>query len=209
MHLYLYQANTQLTAKQFALEKLIASLPIYLQGRAKRYQSEQAAINYSYGRILLRKGFEDLIEDHSLDQVMVADNGKPYHDDIFFNISHSAYEVVCALSLDGEVGVDIEKMVPVELQNFKSSFTEKEWNIINAATEPLEMFYRMWTRKESIIKATGHGLPYLNKVELDHDKDLVKFEGKEWHLTELDCGKRYQGTVCTEFPVESLEIVHC
>ncbi len=208
MHLYLYQANTNLLLKRTNVEALIKSLPIFLHERARRYKSERAAINFAYGRILLRKGLEDLIEDASLEDVLIADNDKPYHEYVQFNISHSSYRVLCALSLDGSVGVDVEEIVERDFKAFEAFFTDQEWEHINQSPDVQVAFTRLWTRKESIIKATGRGLQQLNELNLDPTSDQHILNGKEWFLTELDVSGAYQGALCTEFPIESLEIVH-
>jgi len=206
MHLYLYQANTQLIPRQSSLDNLIQSLPDFLHERARRYQSERAATNFAYGRLLLKKGFEDLTENATLEKVILAENGKPLHDDVFFNISHSAYRAICAISLDGSVGVDIEKVLPKDFEHFTNFFSDSEWGQIYAATDPLRTFYQIWTRKESIIKATGLTLNQLGEIVTNLLEKTFSLDGKTWHLTPLDFGHYYIAHACTEFPVETLEL---
>ena len=72
----------------------------------------------------------------------VAEHGKPYVEDlnIEFNISHSADMVVCVVN-DNPVGVDIEKIRPVDLNTAKRIFSEEEitkcCNSIKPREEPL------------------------------------------------------------------------
>ena len=88
--------------------------------------------------------------------------GKPYirhYPEFNFNISHSGKWVVCALSRL-PVGIDIEHMKESNLSIAKRYFTNEEYKIIINSCEETrkEMFYRLWTLKESYIKLIGKGL---------------------------------------------------
>lgn len=77
-----------------------------------------------------------------------------------FNVSHSGDWV--ALISDGteEVGVDVEKIAPIDLQIAERFFSSQENMYLAAqpAENQLDTFYRLWTLKESYIKAIGMGL---------------------------------------------------
>lgn len=78
----------------------------------------------------------------------------------YFNISHSGPHVVVAVS-KGEVGVDIE------LMDFRKNvldvaerfFSHEEYKFIKEkkSGERVDTFYRIWSLKESYVKATGNG----------------------------------------------------
>ena len=79
--------------------------------------------------------------------------GKPICDDKCFNVSHSHGVVVLVID-KVSVGVDIEKVRPVEddLKNFVTSIEEA------AFVNDSETFYQIWTNKEALVKAEGHGI---------------------------------------------------
>lgn len=97
-------------------------------------------------------------------------HGKPrlvgnYHNQgLGFNVSHSADYFALAICPQGEVGVDIEIIKPQllpEIDNIaKHHFSVSEHDILmnSAQDERLEHFFRMWTLKESVLKAIGLGL---------------------------------------------------
>jgi 4'-phosphopantetheinyl transferase len=105
--------------------------------------------------------------------------GKPRvvgHPDLHFSMSHSQDVGVVAISLDGEVGVDVEvvKDTTHEEAVMQKCFTgrEKTW----AASIGDHGFLVMWTVKEAAIKRSGTGLlsmPHLGVEKLhapdDHD----------------------------------------
>ncbi|WP_191089407.1 4'-phosphopantetheinyl transferase family protein [Paenibacillus spiritus] len=78
---------------------------------------------------------------------------------VHFNLSHSGDWVVCAVAA-APVGVDVEELREAPLEIAERFFHNKERRLLNAASpeERGELFYRLWTLKESYIKAVGLGL---------------------------------------------------
>ena len=66
--------------------------------------------------------------------------------------------VVCAISTQGPVGIDIEEKRPIDPLELSSFFTETEWRRIAAATDRISLFFELWTQKESVMKADGRGM---------------------------------------------------
>ncbi|MBR5232646.1 MAG: 4'-phosphopantetheinyl transferase superfamily protein [Clostridia bacterium] len=95
--------------------------------------------------------------------------GKPYTSLAEFNISHSEDIVVCAVD-KAPVGIDIEKIRPVNLKTAKKVFSENEINylfghtpeekeFINTDnTEILSRFFELWTKNEAVGKCVSTGL---------------------------------------------------
>lgn len=77
-----------------------------------------------------------------------------------FNLSHSGALAAVAIADGVEVGVDIEMMRPVEPDLASRHFAREELAEIDGLTGDawLAGFYRCWTRKEAVLKASGHGL---------------------------------------------------
>ncbi|MEM6348371.1 MAG: 4'-phosphopantetheinyl transferase superfamily protein [Bacteroidota bacterium] len=170
--------------------------------RALRYRRVRDAYNYVYGRLLLQEGLKALKLSQNIDQIQFEDSGKPFLDSVYFNISHSADLVVCAVSTKGSIGIDIEKEAEVELENFVSWFTLTEWKTIMESTLPRRQFYRYWTRKESIIKALGLKLSDLNQIDFDIEQPRFEKNGQGWFLNELSLDDDYTGAICSEFKLE-------
>lgn len=92
-----------------------------------------------------------------------TEKGKPYltkYPHIHFNLSHSGSKVL-AVFADVETGCDIERRQEADLALVKRFFTPGEYDFIagqqgNAGQD--EAFTRMWTLKESFLKAVGSGL---------------------------------------------------
>ncbi len=89
------------------------------------------------------------------------ENGKPYidgRDDLFFSLSHSGDTVMCAVS-PTEVGCDVQKITDMDLRVAARLSTAEQATIAAASPDKQrELFFRLWTLKESFLKATGLGL---------------------------------------------------
>jgi 4'-phosphopantetheinyl transferase len=80
-----------------------------------------------------------------------------------FNLSHSQELALLAVTRDRPVGVDVECMRVMsggvlELSETPFSDTEREALRALPPAERRTGFFRCWTRKEALIKATGEGL---------------------------------------------------
>lgn len=89
--------------------------------------------------------------------------GKPYLPrcpELHFSLSHSGTAAMCAVA-DRPVGCDIQVVAPRSLRVAERYFSAAEQeHIFSRATETarLDMFYRIWTLKESFVKCLGLGL---------------------------------------------------
>ena len=77
-----------------------------------------------------------------------------------FNVSHADGIVVCAVTHDRELGVDVESLDRVTTNVAEDFFAPCEVAALRALPEPAqrERFLEYWTLKESYIKARGMGL---------------------------------------------------
>ena len=93
--------------------------------------------------------------------------GKPYallddrHVAISFNVSHSGVHGLIAVAPHGQLGVDVEEIVPREDIDGVSRmvYGPNELSALAMAGEcgKVDLFYKFWTVKEALIKAVGMG----------------------------------------------------
>ena len=145
--------------------------------RYKRWEDAHASL---LGKLLLKKALADYSDSFTLKDIQVNKYNRPFlNDNIDFNISHSGKYVLCAISDKTKVGIDIEKILPIDYASFKNVFNPKELDEIKNDTEPLRKFYEYWTNKEAAIKGDGRGMSILlKKVEIF--KEIVKIENRDW-----------------------------
>lgn len=91
-----------------------------------------------------------------------GENGKPYlagQPDVFFNITHCKGLVACVLA-SAPVGIDAEPIRARRESVEKRVFTPQEQRWMRESKCPDELFFRLWTLKESFVKAVGAGISY-------------------------------------------------
>lgn len=101
-----------------------------------------------------------------------------------FNISHSGDVVVCAIG-PGRLGIDVEKITPVEMDDFKSIIPEPARMSILASPRPEAEFFCWWTRIESVIKGIGCGFA-VDTHSIDFSPQTAVFGKQRWHYHDLD-----------------------
>jgi 4'-phosphopantetheinyl transferase len=94
-------------------------------------------------------------------------HGKPFitrslNPGFHFNISHTKGLVACAVTMAGEVGLDVETidMGFPALRVARNSLAQEEVEVIGKAPpqDVAETFTTLWVLKEAYVKATGQGL---------------------------------------------------
>jgi 4'-phosphopantetheinyl transferase len=109
-------------------------------------------------------------------------NKKPYlpsHPSVFFNITHAGDCAVIAIAKN-PVGVDIEYVNKDFDYNeiLSGIFNKSEIHEVFNSNNKQRTFYKLWTRKEAIVKATGKGID-------DHFPEIVSLDGYHHMRPEL------------------------
>jgi 4'-phosphopantetheinyl transferase len=144
--------------------------------------------------------------------------GKPYLGGRFadagiqFNMTHTSHMALIAMTLNREVGIDIER-IRENLQWEKLAhryFSPREYRGYSKLPEAehLRAFFTCWTRKEAVLKAIGTGLggglaSFDVSVDPDSPPELVdnRWDGRfhgNWTLHQLQPGPGYVATLVTE-----------
>ncbi|HKR05260.1 MAG TPA: 4'-phosphopantetheinyl transferase superfamily protein [Bacteroidia bacterium] len=127
-----------------------------------------------------------------------------------FNISHSENKILIAVS-DAETGVDIEMIKPgFEFKEFiKTYFSSGEQNKILNSPNPNETFYKYWTRKESVLKASGLGIiDNLKEIEVCNDENNSSFFKENLYVASFKIEENFFASIaCTpDKPIRFLKI---
>jgi 4'-phosphopantetheinyl transferase len=145
-------------------------LSVVERERADRFHFEIDRLRFITARAALR-----ILLGRYLNQLperlcfSVNSHGKPWmqmstgQPDLRFNLSHSGNVVVLAFALQAEVGIDVETVR--EMQDMEavaklclSSAQFRAFCQLPRGDASVRAFYRIWTRKEALIKALGTGL---------------------------------------------------
>lgn len=185
--------------------------------RAKRFKFPLHQQRFIIARGLLRKILSLYTNIPAKDiRFIYGERGKPYISDnrLQFNVSHSHDMAVYALTGPAEIGIDIEKIEP-EFKNSvaKRFFSEQEYQQLMDLPENkrTKAFYRIWARKEAIIKLIGQGLyvPLNNfSISSANQAESVSFvyQEKEYHyyFQSFQANPAYEAAFATESRAEKI-----
>ncbi len=132
------------------------------QARAKRYIRVEDSKRFIICRAILKLLLSQITNRPIKDIVIQKTaNHKPYvaATDFKFNVTHTTTYGLIAIS-KSEVGIDVEFID--ESYDYQSVlnrvFKGEDLNEIQESSTPLSTFFKFWTRKEAIVKATGKGI---------------------------------------------------
>jgi 4'-phosphopantetheinyl transferase len=149
--------------------------------------------------------------DH--EQITFSQNewGKPFlvgYGDFHFNLSHAGRYVACVID-DEPVGIDIEEIKQIDMNIAKRYFNEKEKSYLFSFSEEQkrQVFFQIWTRKESYIKRDGRGLRIpLSSFSVFDTSDVTFyqiFENKEV-VCNVCTAKQGQPPLVTTFVIDEM-----
>lgn len=178
--------------------------------RARRFLRAEDARRCIGAELLLRRAVER--ETGGITGALRTEreeNGKPCLPDfpgLHFNLSHSGAMLLCAVD-SRPVGADVELIRKIEPDVAESCFTPQERTRLEGkeTEEWLKEFYRLWTLKESYLKALGTGL---RRSPLSVEITPADPEEKTWRtegpytLQTLPAPAGYAAAVCGEAPWE-------
>jgi 4'-phosphopantetheinyl transferase len=164
-HVHLFLAPTALSQRTLAhLETFLTDAERQRVARLRIAAKRDEAL---ISRALLRRILSRFLGTPPRDICFATNpHGKPYldHFPLHFNLSHTAGYILLGVSLDLEIGVDIESL-RADLAHEELAerfFTPAEYAALVAlspAARPLG-FFRCWSRKEALVKATGRGIAF-------------------------------------------------
>lgn len=146
-----------------------------------------------------------------LQRLAWTETGRPYLSGVphlDFNLSHSGDLVIVAVVESGRVGIDLEQQRDLELKDFRTVFSKPVWTRIVSSLDPLQTFFQMWTRLESVAKAEGYGLGGpIQSIRLE--KARAYTPDRSWHITELSPLPGYACHMSTDRPISRPDIEWC
>lgn len=127
--------------------------------------------------------------------------GKPSladYPEIKYNISHADGIASCIVT-DKECGIDCEQIRPYRPNVVKRAFSDEEKILLENTPDEEKnmMFFRLWTLKESYVKAIGTGISYpLNTVSFSFENGKIKSNIKNFKFKQYIIKSKYAVSVC-------------
>lgn len=162
---------------------------LYLSRHARR------ALERSAARSGIRAG--ELLKD---------ENGMPLpFDGTFWSITHKT-QYVGGVVAPTPIGLDIERIREFSRGLFRKTAADREWALANTEGKSLLTFFRFWTSKEAVLKATGIGIKDLLKCQvrqiLDERHLVIQYEGKDWLIEHFFYDRHIASIVQNSFRID-------
>lgn len=175
----------------------LMQLPAAILTSVGSYTDSRTQALSLYGKVLLGEMLCEMGLGYTLEDISINEWGKPMiNGEVWFSIAHSGDIVVCACCDKGDLGIDIEVIKPIDLTDYQDYFTEQEWSLVQWAEDKMEVFYRLWVRKEAVAKAVGKGVNIpLNEIDVRSHEVLC--EGAVYHVSNLSVTDDYVCAIAT------------
>ena len=179
-------------------EELVALLDLERQARVRAFGDSRSALLTLAAGLLLYAIFGEQAKSAHFER---GRRGKPHLvDRAPFNITHAGDFAVLALSAQ-TVGVDLERFRPIDwLRIAERFFHPTERAFLAQSREPEKDFFRIWTLKESYLKAEGTGFsvsPASFAVLPSGEKSAYFFEETSYRFTRITAFPDYCLSVCS------------
>jgi 4'-phosphopantetheinyl transferase len=190
--------------------------------RAQRFHFEQDKKSYIAAHAITRSLLSTLVDISPSEwRFSASPLGKPEvilpegFPCLRINLAHTKGMVVAALTIDHDIGVDVECLDRKGnyLDLSKTVFTAEEQAILKATSgkEKQALFMTFWTLKEAYIKAIGKGLSLpldsfhysLNPLEIHFKaaRDNTPLDDpKQWRLQQFQPGDRHMAALAVHHP---------
>ncbi len=190
------------------------------RARALRFRRDEDRRRFVVGRAAVRRIVGGLLGlAPTALELSENEHGKPQAPgSIRFNVSHSGELLLLAICHGREIGVDVEQhrsdVAILEVAETVFSPVEVEKLLALPAPQRGPAFFRLWARKEAVIKGEGTGFslsPRTFTVGFGERPALSNCEGpiprpERWWLADLDVGESHSAALVVEAPAP---VVRC
>ena len=143
-------------------------------------------------------------------EIKTGEYGKPYIENEHFNLAHSGNYVILAVSDSYDIGCDIERLKNVDYEKLAGTvFHENEREMLRNTDNKQDLFFELWTKKESFMKCIGEGFHFPpGTLDLTLNPDKVAYNDKTYFFKEYMLSG-YKIMLCSEdndFPASITEL---
>lgn len=213
--------RASLDAPPIPIADLTALVTDAEQARAARFRQTADAHRHLIGRGVLRYALGRLCGvTPAAVRFSMSDRGKLTVDEgPSFNISHSGNEVLVALAPRGRLGVDVEAVRQHDdlFDMARVSFVASEVEAMQREPRDgqLRYFYRVWARKEAMLKALGVGIADLAALTVSGASmidnaltriDLPDERVSNWVVRSFGCSDDVEAAVAWDQPLREVVV---
>ncbi|VXC05573.1 putative 4'-phosphopantetheinyl transferase [Flavobacterium sp. 9AF] len=203
----IYYSNIDDAFKAVSYDLCLNRLPSNMSEGIRRFYKETDRKLGLLGKMLLTFQLHhyNLFGILSLSNIQLNEYGKPsFYYSFEFNISHSGKIAICAACIEGSIGIDIEEVKEVNIEEYKEQFSCNEWYIITKDKNPTSKFFEFWTRKEALVKAVGLGISILHEIEVIND--TIIYNNQTYKVETIFINDKYKASIASTGKEKKIKI---
>jgi 4'-phosphopantetheinyl transferase len=176
-------------------------VPAHLRARMPRYRRWQDVQMGLCGKLLLARALDRHGPGRAaLAQMSWSDAGRPALPCAGdFNVTHGGGLVACARIAEGRIGVDVEELRALPLEDLAAALTPRERRAVEQSARRDDELCRIWTFKEAVVKGDGRGVG-IDLQSIDSTEPRVTLDGVVWHVQRLALDGAFVCHVATDRP---------
>ena len=134
------------------------------------------------------------------EDILFKDSGKPYVEDekIEFSVSHSVQLWMVAIG-ESSIGADIQVFKKCDTEGISQKlYSEDEIKFIDLWGD--YGFFKLWTRREALVKAQGKSVFEKMPALVDNNnelKDEIELAGKKYIMKDIEISDDISCSICT------------
>ena len=141
-----------------------------------------------------------------LGELVKDDNGVPQpFEGTFWSVTHKT-RYVAGVAAPAPIGIDVERIRSFSEGLFKKTASEREWALADMEKDPLKPFFRYWTAKEAVLKATGIGIRDLLKCRVHQIVDdhhlRIYYERQDWRIESFEFDRHIASIVQNQYRID-------
>ena len=148
------------------------TIPTIKRNKIDKFKNDIDKTRSIVGELLL----SELLSKHGIDykdiNYQINKYGKPYIDELYFNISHKNEYVITVIN-DKKIGVDIEEIKSTPINTINQFATNKEKEYILSSDNKIKSLFQIYTLKEAYFKMKGTNLNNILDVEFIIDNNTI------------------------------------
>jgi len=185
-----------------------AQMPSDIKNRINRYFKVENKYQLLLGRLLLKKGMHELgYKDFNLADLSYDEFNCPHwRNSPSFSIAHSGNIVGCAFSKKAKIGLDIERIQPIKLADFKHILNDLDYQNIAKAANRDNAFFKIWTIKEAVTKAIGKGLA-IDVKAINILEQYAVLENQKWYFQKINLSEKFAIYMVSEVPILKSKVI--
>jgi 4'-phosphopantetheinyl transferase len=213
--------HSQANSDNFPVPEAIAILSEDEKRKYSRFQFTDDKLRFLKARYILRTTASAYHGNCNPEDVQISFNsfGKPYFSDIplQFSITHSGEVAAVAFSNSFPIGIDVEfkRQLSDLSQLSQRFFSDPELRFLEKFNGKnfINNFFKIWSAKESYLKALGIGvskeLKSFSVVDEDKISRVIELgDSSSTHqISEIDFGNNFAGSLCIPNDLPQPEIV--